>query len=92
MSIPVGRVATYGQVADLAGLPGHARQVGYALRVLPDESSVPWYRVVNTKGEISQRHNSNSESEMEQRSLLEFEGVRFIRHNKLSLKEFQWKP
>ena len=92
MLIPVGRVVTYGQVADLAGLPGHARQVGYALRVLPDESSVPWYRVVNTKGEISQRHNSNSEAEMEQRSLLEFEGVRFIRHNKLSLKEFQWKP
>ena len=92
MSIPVGQVATYGQVADLAGLPGRARQVGYALRVLPDESSVPWYRVVNTKGEISRRHNSNSESELEQRSLLEFEGVRFIRHNKLSLKEFQWKP
>jgi len=85
-------VATYGQLADLAGLPGHARQVGYALRALPDESTVPWYRVVNTKGEISPRHDSNSESELEQRILLESEGVRFNKQNKLSLKEFQWKP
>lgn len=92
MSIPVGKVATYGQLADLAGLPGRARQVGYAMRVLPDESTVPWYRVVNSKGEISRRQGSSSESELEQRRLLESEGVRFNEQNKLSLREYQWKP
>ena len=92
MLIPMGRVATYGQVADLAGLPGHARQVGYALRVLPDESSVPWYRVVNAKGEISRRSGSDFESELDQRRLLESEGISFTRSNRLSLKDYKWQP
>src|SRR6185436_18609812 len=50
--IPRGRVATYGQVALLAGLKGHARQVGYALHALPDAETVPWQRVINARGEI----------------------------------------
>jgi O-6-methylguanine DNA methyltransferase len=54
--IPKGRVATYGQVAALAGLPRHARQVGYALHVLPESSKVPWHRVINAKGEVSALH------------------------------------
>ena len=49
--IPEGRVATYGQVAALAGPPGHARQVGYALHAINDDG-VPWHRVINAKGEI----------------------------------------
>ena len=53
--IPQGRVATYGQVAALAGLPRHARQVGYALHALPEGTDVPWHRVVNAKGEVSLR-------------------------------------
>jgi len=53
--IPRGRVATYGQIAELAGLPGHARQVGYALHALPDGSDVPWQRVVNVQGRVSPR-------------------------------------
>lgn len=53
--IPRGRVATYGQVADLAGLHGHARQVGYALHATPAHVRIPWQRVVNSKGEISLR-------------------------------------
>ena len=44
--IPHGRVATYGQVAQLAGLGGHARQVGYAMHAIPDELSLPWQRVI----------------------------------------------
>jgi methylated-DNA-protein-cysteine methyltransferase-like protein len=48
-SIPRGRVASYGQVAALAGLPGRARQVGYALRMAGD-GEVPWHRVVNARG------------------------------------------
>lgn len=51
--IPRGRVANYGQVAKLAGLAGRARQVGYALHALDDDSTVPWHRVVNAKGEVS---------------------------------------
>lgn len=51
--IPRGKVATYGDVAAMAGLPGRARQVGYALHALPDGSPVPWHRVINAAGRIS---------------------------------------
>jgi len=73
--IPRGRVATYGQVATLAGLDGHARQVGYALHDLPPQSNVPWHRVINARGEISPR--SAGDSHELQRMLLEAEGVDF---------------
>ena len=53
--IPRGRVATYGDIAERAGLEGHARQVGYALHALPAGQDIPWHRVVNAKGEISPR-------------------------------------
>ena len=53
--IPRGRVATYGQVAGLAGRPGHARQVGYALHALTPDSGVPWHRVINAQGGVSPR-------------------------------------
>jgi methylated-DNA-protein-cysteine methyltransferase-like protein len=68
-------VASYGQIAELAGLDGHARQVGYALHALPPDSGVPWHRVVNAKGEISPR--SAGDSHELQRMLLEAEGVEF---------------
>ncbi len=71
--IPRGRVASYGQVADRAGLEGHARQVGYALHALPSKSGVPWHRVVNVRGEISLR--TGGDSHELQRLLLEAEGV-----------------
>ena len=53
--VPRGRVATYGQVAALAGLKGHARQVGYALHALPNGTTVPWHRVINAQGRVSPR-------------------------------------
>ena len=53
--IPRGTVATYGQVAERAGYPGHARQVGYALHALPPGTTVPWHRVINASGEVSAR-------------------------------------
>ena len=53
--IPRGRVATYGQVAELAGLPGQARLVGYAMAALPAESAIPWHRVINAAGRVSPR-------------------------------------
>ncbi len=96
MTIPAGRVATYGQVAEMAGLSRHARQVGYALRRLPVDSAVPWHRVVNARGAISLRSaaacESENESENEQRLLLEDEGVRFDGRGRIHLREFRWNP
>jgi methylated-DNA-protein-cysteine methyltransferase-like protein len=89
ISIPRGQVATYGQIAELAGLPGHARQVGYALKVIPDDRAVPWHRVVNARGEISPR--GTGDCEREQRLLLEAEGVTFEPGNRLALSKYQWK-
>ena len=86
--IPPGRVATYGQVAELAGLEGHARQVGYALHALPEGFDVPWHRVVNARGEISPR--SAGDSHELQKALLEAEGVEFDARARIDLKKFQW--
>ena len=87
--IPRGRVATYGQIAELAGLEGHARQVGYALHNLPERSNVPWHRVINAKGEISPR--SAGDSHELQRMLLEAEGVEIDLSGRIDLKVFRWK-
>lgn len=88
--IPKGRVATYGQIAKLAGMPRHARQVGYALNALPREMRLPWQRVINSKGEISKRAEFFFETE--QKKLLKREGVSFNAQGRTSLQRFQWKP
>ncbi len=88
--IPRGRIASYGQVAALAGLPGRARQVGYAMHALPNGSDVPWYRVVNAEGAISRRRVPGAE--LSQRLLLEREGVRFGPRGRASFATFGWKP
>ena len=87
--VPRGRVATYGQIAEIAGLEGHARQVGYALHNLPARSNVPWHRVVNAKGEISAR--TGGDSHELQRMLLEAEGVEFDAKGRMDLKRYRWK-
>ena len=88
--IPAGRVATYGQIAELAGFEGHARQVGYALHHLPEGSGVPWHRVINAAGEVSAR--SSGDSHELQRMLLEAEGVAFDQNARVDLQRFRWKP
>jgi methylated-DNA-protein-cysteine methyltransferase-like protein len=88
-SIPKGRVATYGQIAELAGLPRQARQVGYALAALRD-ARVPWHRVINARGEISPR--SAPGPERLQRALLEREGVRFDARGRVALADQLWRP
>ena len=85
--IPVGHVASYGQVAKLAGLPGYARYVGYTMKNLPSGTKLPWYRVINSKGTIS--FKKGSRQYQLQKSLLEQEGVAFI-NGKLSLKTYLW--
>lgn len=88
--IPRGRVATYGQVAELAGLPGHARLVGYALHSLPENTAVPWHRVVNARGGISRRAEPGPEAL--QRRLLELEGIAFDARGRIDLRRQGWRP
>ncbi len=88
--IPKGRVATYGQIARLAGIRGQARRVGYALSVLSDDRRVPWHRVVNVKGGISAR--SERHFEEIQRALLDREGIVFGTKGQIPLARFQWQP
>ena len=87
--IPRGRVASYGQVAELAGLPGRARQVGYALRALPSETRLPWHRVVDARGALSPR--ADPDGVRSQRYLLEREGVAFD-DERVPLARFRWRP
>lgn len=87
--IPAGRVSTYGRVAAEAGLPGHARQVGYALAALPDDHDVPWHRVVNARGEISERSGGSPLGRI-QRVLLEAEDVGFDHRDRVDLDRFGW--
>ncbi len=84
--IPEGRVATYGQVARLAGLGGHARLVGYALHAC--DRPVPWHRVINAKGEVSLRADSYAENL--QHRLLADEGVAFDERGRIALDCFRW--
>jgi methylated-DNA-protein-cysteine methyltransferase-like protein len=88
--IPRSRVATYGQVAELAGLPRQPRRVGYALSALQDSAGVPWHRVVNAQGRISARSHPGFEEV--QRLLLEREGVVFDGEGRISLARFLWRP
>ena len=83
----MGRVATYGQVAELAGFPGRARQVGFALAALPEELDLPWHRVVNARGRVSPRRQGGSHRL--QQLLLEEEGVLF-EEGRIDLKRFRW--
>lgn len=90
--IPPGRVATYGGVAREAGLPGRARQVGYALAALGPANGgddVPWHRVINARGEVSAR-TGGSAFEQLQRTLLEAEGVVFDPRGRVDLERYGW--
>ena len=88
--IPSGRVATYGQIAVLAGIPRQARQVGYALHALPRGSDVPWQRVINARGSVSERSTPGTEEL--QRAALESEGVVFDIRGRVDLGCYQWRP
>jgi methylated-DNA-protein-cysteine methyltransferase related protein len=87
--IPSGHVATYGQIANLAGLPGQARLVGYALHSSPDHLVLPWHRVINARGTISL--SEMEASYHEQRALLQSEGIIFT-NDRIDLQRFRWNP
>ncbi|GAA5014376.1 MGMT family protein [Acinetobacter puyangensis] len=86
--IPYGRVASYGQVARLAGLPKHARMVAKVLQQLDDDSQIPWHRVINAQGQI-RTTTVNAKGENIQKLMLLGEGVSF-KNDKVELKYFEW--
>ncbi len=87
--IPEGKVATYGQIAKLIDASG-ARQVGYALSSTPADMNLPWHRVINAKGEISQRSDGKADSEQQTRLLAE--GVMLNKHGRINLLQYRWQP
>ncbi|MCF7823357.1 MAG: MGMT family protein [Candidatus Marinimicrobia bacterium] len=86
--IPYGQVATYGQIATLAGYYRQARQVGYALHAVPSDD-IPWHRVINAQGKISLNHEMGGAV---QRKMQESEGVVFSQAAIISLQIYQWRP
>ena len=89
--VPRGRVATYGQIAQLAGLPRQARLVGYALSALAADNRLPWHRIVNARGRISERGDGGVAART-QRKRLEQEGIRFAADGAIALAQYQWQP
>lgn len=87
-SIPYGKVATYGQIARLAGSSRAARQVGGILRKLPKGSTIPWYRVVNRSGNISLIGPDYTR----QRTALQDEGITFNASGVIDLALYGWDP
>jgi len=87
--IPHGKVATYGQIAALAGNPRAARQVAWVLHAASDKKKLPWQRVINSQGGISLPRYGGYEL---QRALLVKEGIKFDAADQIALARFQWKP
>lgn len=87
--IPDGKVASYGQIADLAGLPGRARLVGKSLGAVPKNRSVAWFKVLRSNGQIA--FPKGSEQALLQTGLLQETGV-MVLNNRVKLTEFQWQP
>lgn len=87
--IPRGKVASYGQVAEIAGIPRGARQVGYALRHLPHGHDVPWHRVITSSGRIA--FDKDSPSYVEQRDRLLREDVP-VMSGRVDMREYRWAP
>ena len=83
--IPFGKVATYGQIATYLR-KGGARQVGYALAATPSHLNLPWHRVINSRGEVSERSGAG-----EQRRLLISEGVLFNKSGRVDFSQCEWE-
>lgn len=88
-AIPCGKVASYGQIADLAGLPGRARLVGRALGQTPDGLDLPWHRVLRASGQLA--FPAASPHAIRQSRLLANEGVS-VRNNRVDLRKHGWEP
>jgi methylated-DNA-protein-cysteine methyltransferase-like protein len=87
--IPPGSVASYGQVAEIAGVPRGARQVGYALRQLPKEHDVPWHRVIRSSGRIAFEKGSRAYKEQAKRLMMEDV---VILNGRIDMQKYRWQP
>ena len=87
--IPKGKVASYGQVAEIAGIPRGARHVGWALRQLPRGHDVPWHRVITASGRIA--FDNGTQPFRKQRSLLMEEDVVVIA-GRVDMQKYRWQP
>ncbi len=87
-SIPKGKVATYGQIAALAGYPKGARQVVRILHTCTAKYHLPWHRVINAKGEIALSIYNGAD---EQKAMLQAEGIQFLEEYKIDMKRYQWQ-
>ena len=90
-SIPRGCVATYGQVAEEAGLPRRARQVGSVLAALPKRTKLAWHRVLNAQGRVSERPGDDTAEQRQIRRLIR-EGVRPNESGRFDLQRYRWRP
>lgn len=88
LAIPPGKVASYGQVAEMAGLGRQARYIGRALGKLPKGHSVPWYRVIRSNGQIAFPEGSGIYRE--QVGLLQAEGVEVV-NGRVAMRLFRWQ-
>jgi methylated-DNA-protein-cysteine methyltransferase-like protein len=84
--IPLGKVTTYGQIADMAGNPRGARQVAWVLHSSSQKHGLPWHRVVNSKGKISLK----GEGYTIQKQLLQKEGVIFDEDDTIDFEHYLW--
>lgn len=87
--MPPGRVASYGQIAELAGIPRGARQTAYALRIAPDDLSLPWFRIITASGKLA--FAEGSAPFRKQKRLLESEGVS-VDKGRVDLSRYRWQP
>ena len=88
-AIPEGRVASYGQIAGLAGISRGARLVGWALRHAPDDLKLPWHRVLDARGRVALPKSSAAHDE--QIRLLEREAITFV-GGRVDLAQHRWRP
>ncbi|MDH5617505.1 MAG: methylated-DNA--[protein]-cysteine S-methyltransferase [Gammaproteobacteria bacterium] len=89
LEIPRGSVANYGQVAEIAGIPRGARQVGYALRHSPQDLALPWHRVITSSGKSA--FGANTRAFRTQRDRLAEEGV-VMSKGRVDMKKYRWQP
>ena len=89
LEVPPGSVASYGQIAELAGIPRGARQTAYALRVAPDGLELPWFRIITASGKLAFAEGSTHFRK--QKRLLEAEGVRVLK-GRVDMAKYRWQP
>lgn len=87
--IPKGSVASYGQIAEMAGIPRGARQVGYALRQIPKNSGVPWHRVIQSSGRIAFEKGSPAYNRQSKRLIMEDV---VILEGRIDMQKYRWQP